>query len=403
MKLIKALCVLGLATAGLCMLSACTDTGSNGKGTSGADGLTGGVAATVNGVEIAEDDVTVYIQEYRTSYGMTDEDSWGEYLADSGTTPEAFREDTIGTFIEDELTRQAMAEKGIEVDTAEVDERINAMRVNYESEEAWNQALQGAGWTEEAYREEIGLRLQLMRLIEEVAPAEEPAEEDVLNYIQMYMSMFDGAKRSSHILFESADEKTAQEALDKINAGELDFAEAAKQHSKDGSAENGGDVGWDKLSQFVTAYQEALDELELDQVSGLVTSEYGIHVIKCTDLFTAPEEVTDPNQVPVEYADTIRNMIRGWNQEEAYNEWLEKYREAADIVINPMPAKVPYNLNIDKYIIWDDEGDEDAEDEEAEYEDLMDEEADDGDGAQDAETGEGDTEGDEAQAPPAAS
>ena len=67
----------------------------------------------------------------------------------------------------------------------------------------------------------------------------------------MYDTTYDGAKRSSHILFDSGDEATAREVLDKLNAGELDFAEAAKEYSKDGSASDGGDVGWDKTSSFV--------------------------------------------------------------------------------------------------------------------------------------------------------
>ena len=67
----------------------------------------------------------------------------------------------------------------------------------------------------------------------------------------MYATAYDGAKRSSHILFNTGDEATAQDVLDRINSGELDFAEAAKEYSQDtGSAENGGDVGWDKLKQL---------------------------------------------------------------------------------------------------------------------------------------------------------
>jgi foldase protein PrsA len=188
------------------------------------------------------------------------------------------------------------------------------------------------------------------------APEDADADE-VLNYIKLYIESFDGAKRSAHILFESDDEKAAQEILDKINAGELDFAQAAKENSKDTSAENGGDVGWDRLATFVEAYQGALDELELNQVSGLVASEYGIHIIKCTEVFAAPEEITEESQVPQEYVEAIRNMIQGMNQEDTYAAWYEAFREAADIEINAMPEKVPYNLDIEKYAI-EHEGDE---------------------------------------------
>lgn len=66
--------------------------------------------------------------------------------------------------------------------------------------------------------------------------------------------------------------------LDKINAGELDFATAAESYSKDtASAAEGGNVGWDRLSNLVTEYTTALADLNKGDVSGLVTSTYGIH------------------------------------------------------------------------------------------------------------------------------
>ena len=49
--------------------------------------------------------------------------------------------------------------------------------------------------------------------------------------------------------------------LDKLNAGEVEFADAAKEYSEDSSADGGGDVGWDKLTTFVTEYQDALSAL----------------------------------------------------------------------------------------------------------------------------------------------
>ena len=123
----------------------------------------------------------------------------------------------------------------------------------------------------------------------------------------MYVSSFDNAKRSSHILFSAEDEATAQSVLDQINAGTLDFVEAVQEYSTDSAAKaKDGDVGWDKLSSFDTAYQEALDGLEKDQVSGLVTSSFGIHIIKCTDVYTAPEELTSTDQIPAEFVEQRR-------------------------------------------------------------------------------------------------
>ena len=200
-------------------------------------------------------------------------------------------------------------------------------------------------------------------LLESFASDEEPSEEDLLQYAQMYATTYDGAKRSSHILFDSEDEAAAQEVLDKLNAGELDFAEAAQEYSQDGSASDGGDVGWDKMTSFVEEYQSALDGLEKDQISGLVTSDYGIHIIKCTDVFTAPEEVTSLDQIPSDWLDSIKSSLKSQKQNEAYQQWLEEYQESSDVVINPMPDGLPYAVDMSKYQSSDDAASEEGADE----------------------------------------
>ena len=162
--------------------------------------------------------------------------------------------------------------------------------------------------------------------------------------------MFDGAKRSSHILFSSDDEATAQEVLDQINAGTLDFADAAKQYSTDtASAENGGDVGWDATNTFVDAYTTALGELSKGEVSGLVTSDYGIHIIKCTDEFSCDGTADSLDDYPSEFVDYISNIVKSQNQSSAYNDWFTSYKDQADIQINDMPEDVPYNLDMTQY------------------------------------------------------
>lgn len=172
----------------------------------------------------------------------------------------------------------------------------------------------------------------------------------MLESAKTYVSSYDGAKKSSHILFEASDEAQAQEVLDKINAGELDFATAAESYSKDtASAAEGGNVGWDRLSNLVTEYTTALADLNKGDVSGLVTSTYGIHIIQCTDVFEAPEELTSLDQLPTEFQDSIRTMLQSSNQSNAYYTWLEEQRNAADIQINDMPEGLPYYVDMANY------------------------------------------------------
>ncbi len=341
-KVLQVMTVAGAVAACLAGLVACSSVGSK---------AIGGAAATVNGVEISEQTVTDYIEGFRSAQGLDTEEAWGTWLATYGSTPESVREEVINTYVDEELTKQAAEENGVSVTDEEVDEQIQLMKANYGSDEAWESALSAAGTTEDQYRDSVRNAMLEQRLQEQVvSDVEGPSDEEMLSYAQLYAPAFNGAKRSSHILFASDDEATAQKVLDQINNGEISFEDAAKQYSTDtASAENGGDVGWDLLNSFVTEYTDGLSELDEGQVSGLVVSEFGIHIIKCTEVFTAPEEITSTDQVPSELLDYISDMVMSSNTSSAYSEWWEKYKEGADIVINDMPEGLPYAIDMSAY------------------------------------------------------
>lgn len=314
-------------------------------------GYTGGVAATVNGSEIEEDTITKYIQDFRTSSDLTSDQDWANWMNENSLDPSTVRSQVIDYYTEVELKKQACDEKGISVDQSEVDEHIESMKSNYSSDEEWQSALSSTGISEDQYRQAIEEGFRDEALMENVAgDSAEADDSEVLEMLNTYYTMFDGAKRSSHILFSSDDEATAQEVLDQINAGTLDFADAAKQYSTDtASAENGGDVGWDATNTFVDAYTTALGELSKGEVSGLVTSDYGFHIIKCTDEFSCDGTADSLDDYPSEFVDYISNIVKSQNQSSAYNDWFTSYKDQADIQINDMPEDVPYNLDMTQY------------------------------------------------------
>lgn len=359
LSLAKSLASVGLAAVCALGIVGCSE------GTSGSEAptYTGGVAATVNGVEIQEDTITQAIEEIRTQMNLTEEEAWGEWLAANDYTPESVREEILNSYIDQELIKQGTEELGIEADSAEVDQYVESMRSNYDSDDAWNTALEAVGLTEQEYRENIELSLKTTQLQSKVAEdVESPTDDAVLESAQAYVSSYDGAKKSSHILFDASEEALAQEVLEKVQSGELDFAVAAQSYSKDtGSASDGGNVGWDKLTSFVTEYTTALGELEKDEISGLVPSTYGIHIIKCTDVFEAPAELTSLDQLPEEFQEYIRSAVASNNQSQAYYTWLEDQRESADIVINDMPEGLPYDIDMTPYTTEEESADASTE------------------------------------------
>lgn len=328
--------------------------------------LTGGVAATVNGVNITEDTVTRQIMSTRSSMGYGSDQSWADYLASSGSTPESYRENIINQYARQYLVTEAINEYGITVTDEDLDEAWDDFVASYGSEEDALQTLKNVGYTKDTYLESMESSLAQQKLRDKVAPEKEPTDEEIVEYMNDNLDTYNDARRSSHILIKvdsDADDAAkqeaqakAQEVLDKINSGEMSFEDAAKEYSEDSSAEDGGDVGWDKLTQFVTEYQDALSALSKDQVSGIVESSYGYHIIKCTDYFHVDGEVTSVDQIPEDLRDQIVETIKSNQVQTDYNNWLNEYVENADIVINPMPENVPYNVDVPS----SDEGDDSA-------------------------------------------
>ena len=357
-KILKRTFTLLLACVCAVGMTACSSDSESSSDDSSVDiyDTSEGVAATVNGVEIGEKAITAYIENYRSLNGYEDDDTWAQWLVDSDYTPEDIRTDVIEYYINQELLREAAEEYDVTVDSDEIESQIETMRSYFDSDEAWEEALASSGLTEDSYYDLLELSALEDGLMDVVATASEPSEEDLLSYGQMYAAAYDGAKKSSHILFSSDDEETAQEVLDLINSGELDFAEAAEQYSTDtSSAEDGGNVGWDALTTFVDEYQEALDELEEGEVSGLVTSSYGIHIIMCTEVFEAPDEVTSMDQIPDEFTEVITTYLEEESLEESFNEWFEEYQDAAEIEINDMPEGLSYDVDLSDYTTDEDE------------------------------------------------
>ena len=319
--------------------------------------LTGGVAATVNGTNITEDTITKQIMSYRTSAGYDDDADWAKFLVDQGMTPESYRENMIRSVASDYLVDSAIREYDITVSDDEVDKEFERAAESYGGIDKMMEILNQVGYTEDAYKDSLRSSMQTTKLREKVAGVKKPTDQEVVDYINENLDTYNDARRSENLLIkvdaEASDEDKqaakdkAQEILDKINAGEISFEDAVKEYSDDtASAKDGGDVGYDKLTSFVTEYQDALSALQKDQVSGIVETSYGYHIIKCTDVFKVDGAVKSIDEVPAKIKDYVVNTIVSSAETEAYDAWLKEYTDKADIKINEMPADVPYNVDL---------------------------------------------------------
>ena len=83
--------------------------------------------------------------------------------------------------------------------------------------------------------------------------------------------------RCAHILVEK--QSTALEVLEKLKKGES-FSKLALEYSLDGSRKQGGDLGWFGRGAMVKEFEEAAFKLNKGEVSGLVRTQFGYHIIK---------------------------------------------------------------------------------------------------------------------------
>ncbi len=369
-KIGKLRIVLIVAIAVLCLLVSSSVLNCSGQKDAllNTTDTSGGVAATVNGVEIGENAITAYIENFRTTYGYDDDESWAEYLLDNGYTVDSLRGETLDYYVNQELLRQAADIEGVSVSNADLDASIEEYRSSY-SDTQWQSMLESNGYSEASFREYTYLTLLQDALLEAIGQGVSASDDDVLDYVQMYASSYNGAKRICHILFDSADEATALSVLEQIEAGDISFEEAAVMYSIDeSSAEQGGYVGWDKMATFNDDFQEVVDGLSEGEMSGVVSLDDGVHIILCSDVLTAPDTIESLDDVSEAFVEMVRSSVDLAEQQQAFNEYMLEFEEESEIVKNLLPDDVSYYVDLSLYENTEDEAstddNTDAEDEE---------------------------------------
>lgn len=312
-------------------------------------GLTGGVAATVNGTDIEEDKVTRAINNMRLNYNYAEDEDWKEYLKGQNATPQSMRDQTLGTLVNQELILQFADQRGVTATDEEIQSYVDKMKENYTTPEKWDEARKEGGFeTDDDYKEALHYSILQEKLLEGFEQETQLSDDALLVKAQESAATYSGAKKSSHILFALEDKETAEDVKSRILSGELAFEDAVQQYSTDeGSKENGGDVGWDRLNQFVTEYSEALTNLNAGEVTkDLVESKYGYHIIMVTDVFEAPETIESLDQVPSEILEEIRTTSSETDSQDAMEDWLREMKLSSEVTINPMPENVPYDVDM---------------------------------------------------------
>ena len=143
--------------------------------------------------------------------------------------------------------------------------------------------------------------------------------------------------RVRHILLRPSPQLSAELASQRlvdmraqIDKGSSNFEALARRYSEDGSAAQGGDLGWVNPGALVPEFEEAMNQLPVGGVSQPVTSRFGIHLIEVIDRRQA---TLDPKQM----REQARAALREQKFEEAFVEWANDLRARAYVELREPP------------------------------------------------------------------
>jgi peptidyl-prolyl cis-trans isomerase SurA len=136
--------------------------------------------------------------------------------------------------------------------------------------------------------------------------------------------------RVSPQLSEAAARAKLAEFKSRLAAGQADFAILARDNSQDGSAAQGGDLGWASPGMFVPEFENVMNQLAPGQVSDPLVSRFGVHLIQLM-------ERRNTTLSPREQNEAIRAILREKKLEEAYITWVQDLRGRAYVEMREAP------------------------------------------------------------------
>ena len=116
----------------------------------------------------------------------------------------------------------------------------------------------------------------------------------------------------------------------RIAAGQADFAALARENSQDGSAKQGGDLGWAPAGAFVPEFEKVMNALAPNQVSDPLVSRFGVHLLQVLERREVPVSLRDQREM-------VRGVLREKKQEEALVRWAEDIRGRAYVEFREPP------------------------------------------------------------------
>lgn len=276
-----------------------------------------GIVAKVGEEEITNeefnDEYDLFENIYIKQFG---EDAMSQTGEDGRALEDILKEQILDKMIFEKIIEKETNSMDISVSDEELDEKIEEYIVMTGGEEEFNEFLESSDITREYFsgnlKKEILVNKHRKQFIDKI----EVEEEDAREFFDENKEQLEVIK-ASHILVKT--EEQAQMVLDKIADGD-DFSELAKDLSVDkASSLLGGDLGYFTKGTRIPEFEEVAFGLEKGQISEIVKTEVGYHIIKLVDKKDSFDELKD-------------EMIMILKEDE-YKQEKDRLREEAKVII----------------------------------------------------------------------
>ena len=281
--------------------------------------------AIVNGQEISGEAVQFELDRlvrFYMSHGMTVE----EVKKNLTKLEEKALEQAIGA----KLLLDEAAKLEMPVSAVEIDAEVSKVITQVGGPENYKKALEAQGISEEQFRKELLKGAKVNKLVEKACSGvADPTDDEVAAFYEAHKDEYVEPEQvlCQHILVKGTDDA----ALDKIKAirervvAGADFAEEAKKNSDCPSGQQGGSLGWFGRGMMVPEFDKAAFEMKKGEVSGIVTTQFGYHIIYKAD------QKGGGKQTLVDVHDQIRDLLRHEARGRAMDAYVAELREKANI------------------------------------------------------------------------
>ena len=248
--------------------------------------------------------------------------------------PLEYKSDLLNVMIERELIRQVVQAKEIRVPTRRVDQAFQEIKDLFSNNARFRQYLLDIGLDEAGLKERLldGLKIQLL-LHNEVTRGIRVRTTELHEHYERFSADFiqPNQVRARHILIAVGTERTSEQAMLEIQSLKLklsqgaDFAVLALDHSDCPSKSSGGDLGFFTFNQVVPEFAQAAFALQPGQISGIVNTRFGYHLIQVL-------ERKPSAQIPFrDVREKIERTIRRNKENRAITQYLATLKSEAVI------------------------------------------------------------------------